>query len=259
MKLLVLAAFPREVRKTVRMAGGGARIHGLPFRAFSVRRPPHALTVAETGLGVENAERVFVGILEAGSFDAVISLGYCGALSPHAAVGDLIWASRIHLIEGDRIETLSLPEDQRLLEKLCLRLPIREGTFITLKEWMKKGEVARFVTPGMPLPVCEMETFGLARLSLQRKLPFFAVRAVSDGSSVDLAFDPRNVCDDAGTYRLAKALALLLARPRLLAHAAKLRRSSKIASANLALATSALLDVLESAPAPGSHERDKQD
>ena len=32
----------------------------------------------------------------------------------------------------------------------------------------------------MTLPVCDMETFELARLSLERKLPFIAVRAVSD-------------------------------------------------------------------------------
>jgi nucleoside phosphorylase len=250
MKLLILAAFPRELRKTVRMAGGGTRIHGHPFRALHVRHPAHALTVVETGLGVENAGRVFLGALQAGRPDAVISLGYCGALSHDAAVGDLIWASRIHLVDGERIETLSLPQNRRLLEALCLRLPIRAGTFLTLKEWKKKRELARFAVSGMPLPVCDMETFGLARLSLQRKLPFFAIRAVSDEAGVELAFDPLSVCDDAGTYRLTRALRLFLTHPRLLAQAAKLRGRSKIASAHLALAVRALLEVLQPGAIP---------
>jgi hypothetical protein len=89
-----------------------------------------------------------------------------------------------------------------------------------------------------------METFGLARLSLDHKLPFFAVRAVSDGADLDLAFNPRSVCDSEGTYRLTRALRLFLTRPRLLAHALALRRNSKIASHNLARATSALLQIL---------------
>ncbi len=122
--------------------------------------------MAETGVGIENATRVFLRMLQAGRFDAVISLGYCGALSHDASVGDLIWASRVHLIEGERVETLTLPDDRKLLETLSLRLPIRAGTFLTLKEWMKKRELVRFVSPGMTLPVCDMETFGLARLSL---------------------------------------------------------------------------------------------
>jgi nucleoside phosphorylase len=244
MKLLLFAAFPREIREAVRMIGRRARIHGLPFRAFCVRHPSHTLTVAETGLGIENATRVFLRMLQAGRFDAVISLGYCGALSRDASVGDLIWASKIRLIEGERVETLFLPDDRKLLETLSLRLPIRAGTFLTLKGWMKKQELVRFVAPDMTLPVCEMETFGLARLSLHHKLPFFAIRAVSDGVDVDLAFDPRSVCDSGGTYRLTRALRFFLTRPRLLAHALTLRRSSKIASHNLARAASALLQVL---------------
>jgi nucleoside phosphorylase len=228
----------------MRMMGSGARIHGFPFRAFCVRHPTHVLTVAETGLGVDNAARVFLHMLQAGRFDAVISLGYCGALSHDASVGDLIWASRINLIEGERVETLILPDNRKLLETLSLRLPIRAGTFLTLKAWMKKQQLVRFVAPDMTLPVCEMETFALARVSFEHKLPFFAVRAVSDGADVDLAFNPQEVCDNAGTYRLTRALKLFLTRPHLLAHALSLRRNSKIASTNLARAASALLQLL---------------
>ena len=191
MRLLLLAAFPGELREALAVMGGRARIHGLAFRAFCVRHPSHTLTVAETGLGIENAARVFLRVLQAGTFDAVISLGYCGALSRDASVGDLVWASKIGLIEGQRVETLTLPDDRRLLETLSSRLPIRAGTFLTLKGWMKKQDVRRFVAPDMTLPVCEMETFALARLALHHKLPFFAVRAVSDGPDLDIAFDPR--------------------------------------------------------------------
>ena len=129
------------------MMGRRARIHGLPFRAFCVRHPTHTLTVAETGLGIENATRVFLRMLQAGRFDAVISLGYCGALSPDASVGDLIWASRVRLIEGERVETLFLPDERKLLETLPVRLPIRAGTFFTLKGWMKKQELGTFCGP----------------------------------------------------------------------------------------------------------------
>ncbi len=244
MRLLFLAAFPREIGEAVRTMGRSERIRGLPFRAFCVRNPTHVLTVAETGMGIENATRAFLRMLQAGRYDAVVSLGYCGALSHDASVGDLIWASRVCLIEGERVETLALPDERKLLETLSLRLPIRAGTFLTLKGWMKKQELARFVAPGMTLPVCEMETFGLARLSLRHKLPFFAVRAVSDGADVDLAFDPREVCDNAGTYRLTRALRLFLFRPHLLSHALQLCRNSRIASTNLARAASALLQVV---------------
>ncbi len=245
MRILLFAAFPREFREAVRLIGRGTRIHGLPFRAHSVRLPAHTLTICETGMGVENAGRVFQHMLQAGTFDAAVSLGYCGALSHDASVGDLVWASKVRLIEGERSETLVLPDNGKLLETLSLSLPLRAGTFLTLKEWMKKRELRRFVDPGMTLPVCEMETFELARLSLRHNLTFFAVRAVSDASDVDLPFDPWRVCDSTGTYRPGRAFRLFLTRPRLLRHAMALRRDSSVASRSLAQAVSALLRVLQ--------------
>ena len=105
------------------MMGRRARIHGLPFRAFCVRHPTHTLTVAETGMGIENATRVFLAMLQASRFDAAISLGYCGALSHDASVGNLIWASRVCLIEGERIETLILPDEQSFWRRFVCVFP----------------------------------------------------------------------------------------------------------------------------------------
>jgi len=244
MRLLLLSAFPREVREVVRWTGRGERIKGLPFKAFCVRLSSHVLFVAETGLGVENAGKVFLSLLRSGRPDAAVSLGYCGALTHESSVGDVIWASSVYLIDGQNVERLSLPDSTGLLEALSLRVPIRSGTFLTMKDWRKKGELLPLLDPGMALPVCDMETFAIARLCRDQKLPFYGLRAVSDPAGKDLGFDPRSVCDSGGTYRLGLALKLFLTRPRLMAQAMELRRTSKIASRNLSGAVAALLDML---------------
>lgn len=244
MKLLLLSAFPREVRGVVRSTGRGERIKNLPFKAFCLRLPSHTLIVAETGLGIENAGQVFLRLLASERPDGVISLGYCGALSDDASVGDVIWASSICLIDGQKVEKLSLPDNSRLLQALSLRIPIRAGTFFTMREWRKKGEILPLVPPDAALPVCDMETFRIARLCQDRKLPFYALRAVSDPVGKDLGFDPGSVCDLKGMYRLSRALKLFLTRPRLIAQAAELRRTSKMASRNLSRALAALLQML---------------
>ena len=228
----------------MRAAGRRERIDGLPFRAFRILHSSHTLIAADTGLGVENSTRVFLHLVRLERPDAVLSLGYCGALSPDASIGDLIWGSHLYLLDGQRKESLSLHDDRNLLEKLSPSLPIRAGTILTMRNWMRKGEITRFLTPGMNLPVCDMETFAMARLCSRENLPFYAVRAVSDEAGRDLAFDPWKVCDKKGTYRVARALGFFLIRPRLLGHAMELRRNSKIASHNLSLAVSALLRIL---------------
>ena len=245
MRLFLFSAFPREVREVVRLAGQRERIEGLPFKAVRASLSPHTLIVAETGLGVENAGRVFLRLLASETPDAVISAGYCGALSHDAAVGDVIWAESICFIDSQNPEALSLPDGSGLLKALSLRAPVRAGTFLTMAEWRKKGEVLPLVTPDMALPVCDMETFPIARLCRDRGLPFYGLRAVSDLAGKDLGFDPRSVCDAKGVYRLSRALRLFLTKPSLIAQAAELRRTSKTASRNLSQALAALLEILE--------------
>jgi adenosylhomocysteine/aminodeoxyfutalosine nucleosidase len=244
MKLLLLSALQREVGAVARMLGAKEKLCRAPFRAFHARHLSHELTVAVTGVGIESARRAFSRMVQAGRPDGVVSLGYCGSLCHEAVVGDLVFASTVSLVDCRGLETMPLPDPGCVLESLSSRLPMRAGTFLTLKEWMRKERLTHLVPPGMPLPVCEMETFGLAQLSLEHGLPFFAIRAVSDGAGEDIAFDPREVCDASGTYRLSRALSLFFRRPHLLAHAMKLYRGSKRASRSLALAADGLLRIL---------------
>jgi nucleoside phosphorylase len=244
MRLLLFWAVPREIGEASRMLGSKTRLSGLPFRAFRFGHLSHTIVAAETGVGMESATRVFLRLMETEKADAAVSLGYCGALTHDAGIGDLIWASQVCLTNKKGFDTISLPDQGGLLKALSARIPIRAGTFFTLSEPMKKEEIVRIVPSGTPLPVCDMETFVLARLSLAHGLSFLAIRGVSDGASEDLPFDPRAVCDSTGTYRTYRAVRLFLSRPRLLVHGIKLRRSSNIASHSLALALNNLLQLL---------------
>ena len=220
------------------------KIEGLPFRAYLLDHPTHELIMVETGLGVGNAERAFLRMLDNDLPDAVISLGYCGALDSQVSVGDVISSSNCCLIDGKSLESLSLPGRLNLAGKFPPRPPVRAGTFITVREWMKKGDIVPFVNSEMVLPVCDMETYAIARLCREHDLPFLAVRAVTDGADLDLPFNPWRVCDDKGTYRTSRALRLFLSRPHLLVHGIELMKNSRTASRNLARAVNALLRAL---------------
>lgn len=244
MRLLILSALSREIRGILNSLDDRVPIPGLPFRASRVQHRFHEITFAETGMGVENAVRVFEHVAGITTPEVVISLGYCGGLVPGAAVGDLIWASAVCLIDGPQVEVLPISGQDLVFGKLSLSVPIRQGTFITLRQWMKKVDILPHVPAGMPLPVCEMETFGVARLAMERNVPFFAIRCLSDADQDEIAFDPSAMCDPSGSLRLARSLRFFASHSRLLGQAMKLRRASAIASRNLALATEKLLQTL---------------
>ncbi|OPY67462.1 MAG: 5'-methylthioadenosine/S-adenosylhomocysteine nucleosidase [Syntrophorhabdaceae bacterium PtaU1.Bin034] len=244
MKLLLLSALPREVSAIARMLGPKTRLPHLPPGSFRVRHGGHEITIAETGMGVERAARLYDLIVPRITPDMIISLGYCGALAEGIGVGDLVKASSVYLINGNKIERSPLPDSGRLGAAFSSGLPIRDAAFLTLARWMKKREILPLVPPDAPLPVCDMETFPLAKLSLENGIPFLAIRSVSDVAAEDFAFSPADVCDKSGRYSVRRALGLFLFRPRLLPHALKLRKSSGRASASLARAIDALLRIM---------------
>ena len=240
----MLYAVPREFGAAARLLGGKTRLSGLPFRTLRFRHPAHTVLPVETGVGVESAGRVFLRIIESEKVDGAVSIGYCGALTPDADIGDLLWASRVCLVRCGRLETLSLSDPGGLLASLSRSLPIRPAVFFTLPEPMKKREVVPLVPAGTPLPVCDMETFALAQHSAAAGLPFFAIRSVSDRHDEDIPFDPRAVCNASGIYSPYRAARLFISRPGLLPAALRLGRSSKRASRSLAQALDALLKAL---------------
>ena len=244
MKLLLFYAFPQEVREIVRIIIPKKKIDGLPFRAVLLSHPLHEVIMVETGLGVDNAERVFLRIIEEGSAEVVISLGFCGALDAHARLGDVICASKSCLAHEGKLESLSLPDNLDLIGKISPDVSLRPGTFITMKKWERKQDLSTLLTPEMTLPVCDMETYPLARLCESNGISFIAIRAVSDEAHQDLPFDPGSVCGENGIYSPARALSFLLRRPDHLVHSIGLFRNSRIASRSLGRAVSALLHVL---------------
>jgi hypothetical protein len=108
---------------------------------------------------------------------------------------------------------------------------------------MKKSEIKKAL-PRLPLPVCDMETFPLAKLSMRKGLPFFAIRSITDRADEEIPLELLDVSDESGQYKLSRALRLILSRPKLISEIAKLGRNSRIASNSLWHAVKTLVETL---------------
>jgi nucleoside phosphorylase len=244
MRILLFAALPRELKPLVRSFDHSVALRGTPYRAFACRDGLHDITAVETGVGVERAKMVFSHAWGVTGHEAVISTGYCGALRRGDRVGDLIWATSVALLSDGTVEARTLAHAQALAPKLSAGIPVRAASVLTMAEWMPKAEVTRQAGRLGEGSVCDMETFPLARLSRERGVPFFSLRAVSDGPGHELPFPPAAVCGASGVYSFRRVLALLVRCPHLLCHAPALARDSKKASQSLVKGIHDLLAIL---------------
>ena len=244
MRLALFAAFPQEIKPIVKNFRAAKGVKTTPFKIFFTESSSYEIIVILTGVGVSNAEAAMKFVLEQYKPDSIISIGFCGALYKGAEIGDLIWASRVLLISGDKKNTLEFQDSGELLRILCEKVTIKAGSVLSLERWMRKTEINRALTEELSFPVCDMETYPLAHLSIKRGLPFFGIRAVTDTADEDIPFNPYEVCDSSGTFRISKVFGLLLCKPTLIPEIIRLGRNSKSASLKLCRAVQTLIEIL---------------
>jgi hypothetical protein len=98
---------------------------------------------------------------------------------------------------------------------------------------MRKTDIMKILSPDLVCPVCDMETFYLARLSGEQGLPFVAVRSITDRAGEEIPSEFLAVSDGSGRYDFFRALRLILLKPWLIPETVKLGINSIIASRNL--------------------------
>jgi adenosylhomocysteine nucleosidase len=230
------AAFRREFRPQQRFPGapGWARFCG-----------PSWLTVLvfETGVGLDAAEKAGAWLLSGPEMGGVpyrpklvLSAGFAGALDPSLAIGDIVLATDVVDMEGNRWP-VTWPAEPL---KGVWRPPIRRGRVLTSPKLVESpAEKAEWAQRRQAMAV-DMESSVLARMCYQKEVPFGCVRAVSDRT--DTTLSPR-LADlvRQGRPSAPRVLAACLRSPGLIGEFRRLARDTKQAGIQLGLALGELL------------------
>jgi adenosylhomocysteine nucleosidase len=144
----------------------------------------------------------------AGGANGIISIGIAGALAPALQVGQWVVADAV-LVDDE-----PLPTDQAWTSRLATRVPqavrgLLLGTNAMVVDATQKASLHR--TTGA-LAV-DMESHVVARVARRHRLPFAAVRVVSDAARHDLPPAVRVGMKPDGTMDLPAVLRSLLANP----------------------------------------------
>jgi adenosylhomocysteine nucleosidase len=244
MKMAVVCAFPHEWKAILKQLKPQRRSRVGAFRVANATYLSHEILLVATGVGTRNAEEALEWVLQVFNPALILSIGFGGALYESADIGDLIMATSVSLVSGSVLKTIQLPYASGLVDRLFGKTSIRAGHFLTLERWMKKETVKRLLPPEIAFPVCDMETFPLAELSRQKKLPFLAVRSITDRADEDIPRALLRVNDASGSYRSLRAIFLMFGKPQLIPVAIRLGRRSRVASENLWRAFETLARIL---------------
>ena len=158
----------------------------------------------KTGIGHQRARLAAEAVQLAVSPDAIISTGYIGGLGPEG-VGALILGTGIHDWVRER-SAAAIAVDETLLTAAAFAareagVGWSKGPIITVANivWRASEKQALAVASGA-IGV-DMESATIARVAAMEKVPFLAVRAVSDKVGEDLPMDFNLWLSSSGSLR----------------------------------------------------------
>jgi adenosylhomocysteine nucleosidase len=186
MKLLLVASDPRE------------------FQALQPRMPhlgSHQFLLTANGAGAHRAAAAVDAALATFHPDAVLSVGFCGALAPDLAIADIVVGTTI--LAGGRAFAAQSPTASR---------PHRLGPVCSLDHVAPTAAEKSDLASTGAIAV-EMEAAGVAERAQALGLPFFCIKAVTDLAGETMANDFNAALRSDGRFDTIKILASSLRHP----------------------------------------------
>jgi nucleoside phosphorylase len=204
-----------------------------------VQLGPWDYLLVQSGMGRERAERALRFVLQRYHPDAVLSLGFCGALAAPLRVGDLVLCSPLTALAALPSPLRPVPLegelqcDSSLVEQaLQLTTPLLRGGCLTLPGVASDPHLKEWLSSNYDSAVVDMESFWLARVAQEAGVPFLVVRSVSDTRTESLP-PLDELVDDLGHPRLKPMSRYLLSHPQGIAGFARLARQARRAEESL--------------------------
>ena len=204
--------------------------------------------LVKTGMGKERAENAARFALEHYPVTAIVSLGFAGGLSPELRIGDVVVCSTLLSAPGiehkvDAPQPL-VPDANlfSLASQVCTELVMRFciGSGVTVLELDSNRERMKWLYETFNAHIVDMESYWIARIASVAKIPFIAIRSISDNNQSSVQpFDQILSPDGKLLYR--KAIFSFLSHPHYLANVFTLYRNTRIAKRNMVAFVSQLV------------------
>jgi len=234
--LAITGAFGQEIIDLRRQMVIEETVARLGFRLYRGKLKNKDTLLVQTGMGRQRAEIATQFVLERYPVAAIISLGFAGGLNPELRIGDVVVCSLLHgqLGPAQKKQKLGpLAPDANLLSLASQRPGGRLGSGVTVLQLNSSTKEMQGLSETLHADIVDMESYWIARLASARKIPFIAVRSISDNiqSSVQ-PFD--RILDSNGELLWRKAVFCFLLHPWYLLNVFTLYRNTRLAKSNLA-------------------------
>jgi len=219
---LLVAAEPREFNGLLRFCSGVRRLAWPVYWAKQGECAGRRLWMVANGAGADHAGRAVEVAAEACHPEAIVSMGFCGALDPALGIGDVFVATAVDAA-GRRFD---------------VRLPRSETAYATgvlaSIDHVAQTAAEKQALRAAGASAVEMEAGGVAPFAAAHGIPLFCVRSVTDTAGQTFVTDFNKALLSDGHFGTINLLTSALGNPgKAFPELFRLHRSCRIATRTL--------------------------
>jgi adenosylhomocysteine nucleosidase len=205
--ILLVAAEAREFAGIWRHCRSAGKLRSRIRFARTGHLNGNRFVMVANGAGPVLARKALDAAVSKEKVDALVSVGFCGALDPALEAGDIFVASGVYAAERSETFETRLPATAK---------PYACGHLFSVDRVIRTVEEKRHLRT-LGAGAVEMEASAVASYAQQRGIPFFCIRVVVDTANEGLLLDWNAVRDREGRLRVSRVFTAALGRPKLLA------------------------------------------
>jgi adenosylhomocysteine nucleosidase len=221
-RILLVAAEPREFGGLLRFCTGVRKLAWPVYWARSGECAGQQFWMVANGAGATHAGKAVEQACAECRPEAIVSMGFCGALDPALQIGDVFVATAVHSA-GRRFDT-RLPQSET---------PHATGVLASVDHVAQTAaEKASLRTAGAS--AVEMEAGGVAQFAASLGIPLFCVRSITDTAGQSFVNDFNKALRSDGHFGTISVLTSALGSPgKALPELFRLRNFCRIATRTL--------------------------
>lgn len=184
-----------------------------------------------SGAGAENARKAAELAVSKGATQ-LMSWGCAAALSPDLKMGDLVLADS--LMDADGFETpVNATWHQHAKTVLGSEVAAYKGALIASREIVATAEAKQVLFEKTGAIALDMESGAIAQVAQHYALPFLAIRAIADPSTMDLPNAVLKALNENGEVEMTKIITSLVFNPKEIPHLIQLGQYFQLAKKTL--------------------------
>lgn len=195
-----------------------------------------------SGAGAQNASKAAELAISKGATQ-LISWGCAGALSHELKMGDLVLADSLLSIDGTQTP-VNAAWHEHTKTILGSTVAVYRGALLNSQDVISTAQEKQAIYEKTGALAIDMESHAIAQVAQHYALPFLAIRAIADPSTMDLPVAISGALNDEGEIDMSKIVFSLARNPKEIPHLIQIGQYFQIAKQKLSTVASQLPQII---------------